>query len=225
VEEHGVTTSEPDTDSEPDTEELIRRAASGDADAMSVLFLRYRDQLTRFVELRLDPRFNARVGASDIVQLALMTAEKRLPEYCRKRPMGFAAWLRALALDKLRDLARRHTAKRRTVHRQEALNWSAEEHAAAAGNAALIGKQETPSFEVRRKELQRALRETLDQLGAVDREVLALRHEKGLSNRVVAEALQISESAASKRYMTALARLREGLQAYYGSEDIADILP
>lgn len=45
-------------------------------------------------------------------------------------------------------------------------------------------------------------------LGEQDQEILVLRHEEELSNRVAAEELDISPAAASKRYIRALERLK-----------------
>ena len=51
----------------------------------------------------------------------------------------------------------------------------------------------------------------LDSLGPLDREVLCLRHFEQLSRAESALALGIGESAASKRYVRALKRLRHAL--------------
>ncbi len=63
-----------------DTEVLVARAAKGDSEALSVLMDRYRDRLKRMVGLRLDRRLQGRVGASDVVQEALIEAARRLGE-------------------------------------------------------------------------------------------------------------------------------------------------
>ena len=46
----------------------------------------------------------------------------------------------------------------------------------------------------------------------LDREVLALRHFEQLNNRETAHAMGVHESAASKRYVRALKRLKEILR-------------
>ncbi len=53
----------------------------------------------------------------------------------------------------------------------------------------------------------------------LDREVIALRHYEELSNREVAQVLGLSKTAASNRYMRALARLKEMLQGMPGFLD------
>jgi RNA polymerase sigma-70 factor (ECF subfamily) len=52
------------------------------------------------------------------------------------------------------------------------------------------------------------LHAALDAMDPTDREVLALRHFEGLTNAEAAAALGLSVSAASKRYVRAVERLR-----------------
>jgi RNA polymerase sigma-70 factor (ECF subfamily) len=53
-------------------------------------------------------------------------------------------------------------------------------------------------------------------MDALDREVLALRHFEELSNGETAEILGIQPAAASKRYVRALARLKQILETLPG---------
>ena len=63
------------------------------------------------------------------------------------------------------------------------------------------------------------MRRVLDELSERDREVLVLRHFEELGNAEVAALLGIQPPAASKRYVRALARLREILDAVPGFFD------
>jgi len=51
----------------------------------------------------------------------------------------------------------------------------------------------------------------------MDREVIALRHFEELSNVETAEILGIETSAASKRYLRALKRMREIFERHHQS--------
>jgi RNA polymerase sigma-70 factor (ECF subfamily) len=75
--------------------------------------------------------------------------------------------------------------------------------------ANLVGRFTSPTLAARRMELADRLRDTLEQMDATDREVLALRHLEELTNSEVAEELQIQQKAASIRYVRALRRLKE----------------
>src|SRR5947209_17749496 len=105
---------------EPDTDVLLDRAASGDGAARQQLLERHRRRLRRMVAVRLDPRLAARVDPSDIVQEALGDADRRLDDYLRRRPVAFYPWLRRLTWDRLADAYRRHLrAGQRSVAREE----------------------------------------------------------------------------------------------------------
>ena len=53
---------------------LVARAAAGDRGAVVELLERYRGQLRRMVALRLDPRLQGRVDASDVIQEGYLDA-------------------------------------------------------------------------------------------------------------------------------------------------------
>jgi RNA polymerase sigma-70 factor (ECF subfamily) len=53
----------------------------------------------------------------------------------------------------------------------------------------------------------------------LDREVLALRHFEQLNNAETAQALGIQESAASKRYIRALKKLKDILTSLPGGRE------
>ncbi len=65
---------------------------------------------------------------------------------------------------------------------------------------------------------ERALRlqEALNTIEPTDREVLTLRHFEQLSRAETAQVLGIEESAAGKRYVRALKRLKEILASFPG---------
>ena len=74
--------------------------------------------------------------------------------------------------------------------------------------AQLIDTEATPGTEAIRQELQRRLTAAIDQLSDDDREIILMRHHELLSNQDVAAALELTEAAASMRYLRALRRLR-----------------
>src|SRR5947199_4295375 len=106
--------------SPPDTEQLVERAAHGDAAARQQLLTRHRPRLRRMVAVRLDRRLAARVDPSDLVQETLAEAAEDLSDYLRRRPIPFYPWLRQIACQRLIDVHRRHLhAGKRSVTREE----------------------------------------------------------------------------------------------------------
>jgi RNA polymerase sigma-70 factor (ECF subfamily) len=82
------------------------------------------------------------------------------------------------------------------------------EASSASLAAQLLGRLTTPSVAAMRIELQMRVQEVLNGMEPLDREVLALRHFERLTNAETAAVLDISETAASNRFVRALARLR-----------------
>jgi RNA polymerase sigma-70 factor (ECF subfamily) len=196
-----------------ETDRLLDDARKGEPGAVDKLLGEFRGPLRKVVELRLDPAVARRVDASDIVQDVLVEANQRLTEYLKKPDMPFHLWLRHLAQDRIIDTHRRHRlAQRRSVDREQPIArpaWADESSVSLV--AQLIDTERTPTSEAIRLELQRRLNAAIDRLSDDDREIILMRHHEGLSNQEVAHALQLTEAAASMRYLRALRRLRAAL--------------
>ncbi len=199
----------------------IERAAAGDQQAAALLFQQFHERLLRMVRLRLDPRLRGRVDEEDVLQETYLDAARRLPDYARDRSMTFFLWLRFLAAQKLVDAARRHLGvKKRSAEMEVSLYQRPMPDASTFELAVqLLGRHTSPSNAAIRAERQRRIQEALGEISALDREVLVLRHFEQLSNRETAEALGIGKSAASKRYVAALKRLKSVLSALPGFPD------
>ncbi len=197
-----------------ETSQLVQRAISGDAGAFGDLLSRAEERLTRAVRLRMDSRLRGRIDAHDVVQEAFLEATVRFEKYVCESKMPFFLWLRFLTMQKLCELHRRHLGvKARDVSREFSMYHGPTPEASSAALAArLAGKLTTPSQAAVRAETRLQLEEALNSMDVVDREVLALRHFEQLSNAEAAQVLQISESAASNRYVRAVKRLRSLLE-------------
>ncbi|HUG93796.1 MAG TPA: sigma-70 family RNA polymerase sigma factor [Planctomycetaceae bacterium] len=192
------------------TDDLLREAAAGDADAVNRLLERHREPLRRAVSLRLDRKLARRVDASDVVQDVLLEASRRLPEFLREAKMPFRIWLRQLARDRIIDMHRRHRAAgRRSIDREQPLAGAGFGDRSSFDLAAqLVDPELTPAAASIRRELHRRFLAALDELSEEDREVILLRHVDHLGNGEVAQALGLTPPAAGMRYLRALRRLR-----------------
>jgi RNA polymerase sigma-70 factor (ECF subfamily) len=201
-----------------ETTGLLRRAVQGDQQAWGALLSRSRDRLRRMVALRLDRRLQGRVDPSDIIQEAYIDASARLADFVRQPDMPFFLWLRFLTGQRLVRVHRQHLgAEMRDVGREVSLYRGALPEATSAALAAqLLGRDTRPSEAAIRAERTIRLQEALNSLDPIDREVLALRHFEQLSNVEAARVLDLQESAAAKRYVRALKRLRQILDARPG---------
>ncbi len=196
-----------------ETAELLGRARVGDKAALSELFTRHRDRLRRMVEMRLDWRLQARLDASDVIQDAFLEVAQRLEEYLRDPTLPFFLWLRLVVGEQLTNLHRHHLgAQMRDAGREVSLYREALPAASSAALAAqLLGKHTSPTQAAIRAERLLRLQAAVNLLDPLDREVLSLRHFEHLTRAETAKVLGIEESAAAKRYIRALKRLKETL--------------
>jgi RNA polymerase sigma-70 factor (ECF subfamily) len=197
---------------------LLRRAAAGDQQAWAALLARHRDRLRRMVALRLDRRLQGRIDPSDVLQEAHLEAATHLTDYLRHPDMPFYLWLRGIAGNKLLELHRNHLgARMRDAGREVSLyRGSMPQTSSAALAAQLLGRDTRPSEAAVRAEMKVRLQEALNSMDPLDREVLALRHFEQLSNAETARVLGLDRSAASKRYVRALKRLKDILAGMPG---------
>ncbi len=195
------------TPNHQDTDELLRRVASGDLPAQEQLFDRHRGRLRGMVAMRMDGRLAGRLDPSDVVQETLLAASKQLEAYVRERPLPFYPWLRQLAWRRLVDLHHRHvTAKKRTVTREDELALSDQSVLVLAERFAHAGS--SPSLGLLQQELRDRVRAALEQLSATDREVVAMRHIEQMAVEEIAATLGLSASAVKMRVLRAVQRLR-----------------
>jgi len=197
---------------------LVARAAAGDRAAVVELLERYRDRLRRMVALRLDPRLQGRVDASDVIQEGYLDAMRQLDEFIQDPAVPFYIWLRFLVGQRVQEQHRRHLGTPgRDVGREVSIYRGTMPGASTGALAArLLGKQTSPSQAALRAERKIRLQEALNGLDPLDREILVLRHYEQMTNRDAATVLGLDKSAASKRYTRALERLKEILAALPG---------
>jgi RNA polymerase sigma-70 factor (ECF subfamily) len=189
-----------------ETEEIIERARSGDAIAFEELFRRHRGKLKNMIALRMDRRIAGRLDASDLLQETHMEAFKRLPQYMnQKERMSFYAWLYWIAHEKVLGANRRHVGTQKRSVRNEVPLMPVDSSAEFVRQ--LTGRIPTPSQELAKTELAEQLHEALGRLNPDEGNLIVWRHFEQLSTREVAELLNITEAAASKRYLRAVERL------------------
>jgi RNA polymerase sigma-70 factor (ECF subfamily) len=119
------------------------------------------------------------------------------------------------------DLHRQHLgAQMRDAGQEVSLYRGALPQASSASLAnQLLGRLTSPTQAALRAEMQIRLQDALNAMDPLDREVVVLRHFEELSNSETAAVLGIQSSAASKRYVRAIIRLKAILDAIPGFFD------
>jgi RNA polymerase sigma-70 factor, ECF subfamily len=202
-------------------DELIERVARGDEAALARMFSFYHDRLWRIVNFRLDRRLRGRVDADDVMQEAYLNAAQRMDKFLYDHPRSLFIWLRMIVTQTLVDVHRRHIgAQKRDASREFSVNsgWST----TSTSNSLsfhLLGHLTSPSQAAIRAELSDQIDQALAGMNEIDREVLALRHFEELTNIETSQVLEMSEQAASIRYIRAISRLRKVLEVLPGLND------
>ncbi len=194
------------------TQELLAGAKEGDAAAVNRLMERHRDSLRRMVQLRLDQKIQRRIDVSDVVQDVLVEANRRLADYLNAAgQMPFHLWLRQITQDRIIDAHRRHrVSAKRSVDKERPLAVpAADDHSTIQLAAQLCDRQLTPAAAATQAELAKAVEAAIAKLPDQDCEIIIMRHYEQLSNQEIAQALGLTEPAASMRYLRAIRRLKE----------------
>ena len=192
------------------------RATNRDRGALfASMFEGHRPRLERMVYFRMDPRVRARLSASDVLQDVFVEASGRLDRYVDDGRMPLFLWLRFLTGQAVAAAYRHHIGvKMRDARRQVPLQDRARLGASTVAMAdALIARGTTPTRGAANEELRERMASALDAMSESDREILVLRHFEELTNGEAAQELGIDISAASKRFIRALDRLRAILHA------------
>jgi len=173
-----------------------------------------RPRLRRMLDLRIQPGLKARIDPSDVLQDTFVEAMQRADTHAAKPDVPFFVWVRFLAIQKLAQAHRRHLgAQKRDVRRETRLAGLGDPEASSIAMAdVLAGSLPTPSRQMAQEERKTAVLETLDAMAAADREILALRHIEGLSNRECGHALGLTDGGASRRYTRAATRFAVALK-------------
>ncbi len=187
----------------------------GGSAALADVFEKFRSRLRRMVEIRLDRRVAGRVDPSDVLQDVYMDASRQLESYLATPSLSVFLWLRLLTGQRLMMTHRHHLGVQKRNARLEVappVRTSPSVDPLSLSRL-FAGSITSPSRAAMRNEVRMQLLAVLEKMDTVDCEILSLRHFEELSNGEVAQELGISTGAASKRYIRALERLREFLDA------------
>jgi RNA polymerase sigma-70 factor (ECF subfamily) len=184
--------------------ERMRRWQAGDPAAFADLVARWQQPLAGFLARLAGPD-----RAPDLCQEVFIRV---LQNGSRYRETGhFSTWLFRIARNVARDAERRRRAGSLSDRSLE-----------IASSDRLRSRLTSPDVDCERQELARAVEVALAQLPRPLREVLALRHDQGMSFEEMARVLGTPASTLKSRFATALSGLRRRLcELGYSPEETA----
>lgn len=193
---------------------LANRLRSGEDRALGELFDRHRERLWRTVRFRMDRRLGARIDPDDVLQEAFLAAADRLDSFRAQPELPAFLWLRWIVTQSLTDLHRRHlAAEKRSAEKEIALEACASQSTSACLAVILAESITSPSKVLAGEERFAMLQRAISTLSDTDQEIIALRHFEDLTNLEAARLLDLAPTAASNRYVRAIARLKDVLSA------------
>jgi RNA polymerase sigma-70 factor, ECF subfamily len=201
-------------DPDPFEQEKVMLRNGGEA-AFADAYGRVRSQLEQIVSFRMNPTLRSRLDPVDVLQEAYLVASRRRDEFLVQTQVSFFVWIRQKVLQTMIDLQRFHTRERRNhLHEVTSQPDPYDGNSSVSIARFLIDDRTSPSMAAVRSEEMAQLESALGSMNELDREVLAMRHFEQMSNQQVAEALQLSVTAASNRYVRAMSKLGEIMKSF-----------
>jgi RNA polymerase sigma-70 factor (ECF subfamily) len=171
---------------------------------------RFRSYLLLLARTQLNPRLQAKLGASDVVQQTLLEAYRDAGQFHGQASAQLAAWLRQILARNLANVARDLDRDKRDIHREQSLERALEASSARL-EVWLADGQSSPSARAERNEQLLDLSEALTALPEAQREVVELRYLKGWAIKDIAAQLGKSASATAGLLHRGMTQLRDHL--------------
>lgn len=188
------------------TSGLVERAKSGNTEAFSLLFRKYRRRLAVLIHYKMSSNLHAQTDADDILQETFLAASRQLDQFTYRSPGSFMAWLSRIADNAIVDAARFHARQKRDGGQN--LRFRSESNP----NGPEPADSNTPSRIFSSGERVRAILEKMNELSAEQREVILLAKFEGLSTLEIASRMGKSRESVALLLHRALKRFRESIQ-------------
>jgi RNA polymerase sigma-70 factor (ECF subfamily) len=196
------------TSADPDPEQLLSLARSGQGQAVGQLLELYRNYLSLLARLEIGRRLQGKVDDSDLVQDTFLQAHRHFAQFRGTTEAELVSWLRQILADVVGKLVRRfYGTQRRDVRLERDLAAEIDQSSRALGEG-LAARQSSPSQQAARREQSVLLADALQKLPESYREVIILVHLEGLSFPAVAQRMNRSVASVKNLWARAVARLR-----------------
>jgi len=171
---------------------------------------RYREYLRLLARLQLDPRLQAKLDPSDLVQETLLKAHQAQGQVRWEDDAEVAAWLRKILANTLIDAARRFTTGARAVNLERSLQEGVERSSACLVGL-LVNQDASPGAQLIQQEQMFRLAEALGRLPEDQRKAVELMHLQGHSVYDIAREMGRSATAVGGLLRRGMKKLREWL--------------
>ncbi len=189
---------------------LLDYVRTGQANLLGPLLQNYRGYLNLLARLKLDEELQSKLDPSDVVQDTFLDAHRDFHKFRGTTEAELMQWLRRILAFNIADQLRRYRgAQKRDVRLERTFAHDLDRSSIALGEVVPVADDTTPSERASRREEAALVADALEQLPADYRDVLLLRHLKGLSFPEVASRMGRSVGSVQKLWMRALPCLKE----------------
>ena len=185
---------------------LLPKAKQGCRTAQSELFRQLQDYFLILARHQLDNQLANRLNPSDVVQESLTKAAQGIRDFRGETAAEIRAWLKAIVINEVKDLRRKHQTQKRDV-RQEA-NLGLADESQGQPHDPQVDSRSPQSHAIANEELTK-LRTILEELPSDYKTVIELRSLERLSFQQVAERMQRTPEATSKLWYRAVIAMRK----------------
>ncbi len=178
---------------------------------------RFREYLRLLARMQIEPRLQAKLDPSYLVQQTLLKAHQAVEQFRGRTAAEQAAWLRQILANTLANAIRDFGRAKRDVGLERSLETALADSSARL-EAWLVSPDASPSQQAERNEQLLSVAEKLAELPEIQREVLLLRHCEGWSLAEIASHLGRTRAAVASLLRRGLQQLRGHLGAGAGED-------
>lgn len=192
--------------------ELIQSARNGCEESVGELIRQFRPYLLAIANAEIDPDVAAKVGASDIVQNSMLSAQRCIADFHGETRQELMAWLRGILVKDVKQTHRYFRAEKRKVSRERPLP----DDSLRRERSRLVDDVDSPSTEVSLREQEALLRNALGSLSEEEQRVIELRNWQRLSFVEIGSQMNRSADATRKLWSRAILRLQQRMDEANG---------
>ncbi len=195
----------------PDPSDLIRRARTGDSEALGELLELFRHYLMFLARLQIGRHLQGKVDASDVVQDTFLKAHANFARFRGDTEETLAAWLRQILSATLANVVRHYLRSQRRNVRLESQLAVDLDHSAHLLHHGFVGRLRSPIDSASRREQAVLLADALEQMPEAYRKVIIWRHFNSLTFKEIAALMGRSVDSVQKLWVRGLRRMRRSL--------------
>lgn len=173
---------------------------------------RYRSYLMLLARRHADPRLQAKLDPSDLVQQTLLKAFQARRQFRGHESAEMAGWLRKILARTIQDVVRDLGRQKRGVLQERSLDQALNDSSARLADW-MAADGSSPGTRADRQERFLRLCEALERLPDLQRDVLLLKHCEGMAVADIALKIDRTPAAVASLLRRGLQRFREDMEA------------